>query len=501
MFLLNLLVCLLSITSLPRQDDVALQKALDLKLMYNSYEQALMSAQTESADIIAKSIRLQYDSMDDGLRERVKDCLLNDLIEAFDSKDNDAFMKEANRTLFILPQDDPSRIDIYSTMADIYVAQGSKQRLLSAIDCMKASPLSSQPVYAGKIDSLAAAADKMVLLQDIMQGYWFSDLHYHRAKDIGGQLTSIHAFTSAPAVVLKINYGVAELTRLSHLVSEPSDFMGLSNPYIKYSDKIYYGPWGDVFDMRFYNRRFSGGNQQLANTILEQSQQTRAEFHALAKDPRATLGQSVATELLGGVVAGGMNSWAISTATPVSNSDEMVIVGNSLSPDVLSCHMMYQQVSVNGMYGMTGNRIIFNNDTNFYRWRKEDNIVFGTIDAKPVSPYVKKLTKDMELYQIKHDTRYWQWKYWKHSLVLLGLGTASAALGAFGFTHLTSESDVDDGLVIASSTIGIMGTLLFFEFALFRNGFVRDRDRAHVVGAYNERQYEKLRQLYPDSRE
>lgn len=481
---------LLSCTLLNAQKsnaDIALEL---LHLRYSEFYAIWNGTSNADFEVAIGNIRSAYDNLDPALKEEVKDSLLSHLIKTFETKSNDEFLKEANEVLAILPAHDDSEMDIYSIIADIYAKRGNREMLGHYIGMMESEPLSMREEYADVIKGYEEIYATLKPFTEILSGWWVSDYrpYFLRAKQAGNWPTLIinnGSYYGNPACMLD---------RKSHLLyKEEYRNYYCDQPHLSGYYPLNYNLSDRTFEIVMLAGQYRQGNQMMANQYLSSAQQTKAEFSALARDRRATLGQTAAASAIGALSAAGYEAMAMNAATSTASEEVLSIVGTPINDNTLSAHILYQQQSMKSYYYAPTSFVIFNTDTKFYRWREEYGIVFGDQKCRPISPFVNTLTPDMELYKIKKETNLWNSGYWKRSLLHLGI---TAAIGGFAFWNLNTAFKGNGGIGnIILGSIFSMGTIIYPEFALYSVSKKRGEYRNEIVKRYNRGQLDKLKEL------
>ena len=478
---LVLLACFFTCSLLLAQNDaIYVNKAKQFYSLYEEFLKNPSSNDIQNAEEISNTIRNQFKGLRGKEREGVIDVIISDVVNAFEEQDNLSFLNVAERALFILPQDEPARFDILSVMADVYAAQNNKEMLQATIQQMRNAPNAQDSENDSVIQELQNKANRITAFPKVLNGYWIAD-RYMTAKDKKGR----------PWLIIDIysdNNG--KWATISELSGVSSSAFEQEYSKLRRSNSFDFDVRGGSFIFSFYNNTTRRGNAELANSFYDNAQDARASFHALASDNRATLGQAVTAELIGGLFSAINEGLARNAATSRMSEDVIYITGSKLRDDAFKCNLRYQYQASNSATMRTSTQDFINQDFTLYRWNKEDNLVFGLTDCRPISPYLIKLTPDMELYQIKRRTSFWNFKYGGISL----LGMAAGAAGIYhGITTLKKEdrSDSDFTTGIVATALGAVATI---SVPIVMRS-IRLNKRKKLVGEYNMREFDRLYEM------
>lgn len=388
------------------QNDEASSKVQELYALYEGYRQVTDS--TSAANLLGM-LRSRYEEIDASLKEDVDAVLLDDVITSFDEKDNNSFIEDAERVLCILPADHEACIDVLSIMGDIYAERQNKKRLESVIDRMMVLPVEQQEFRDSLVNVFQEKALLIRPLQESLTGYWFSDRIEGGKKSLG-----------TPWVLMEVTGGDADLQAR---IFPKSGFGKIAdNSWIKRSQRFQFDEDRGVFLFEFYGKEYKQGSKVMANALLGVAKTTKDAFSAVASSPGASLGQAVSSEFLGSALSLGLQFAAIDAATSKMKED-VVYLSGSLQGNTIPTRFSHQRQRATSTSGGAENVILSEIDFKMYRWTPESQVVFSNKRFRPISPYVKKVTKDMELYRVKKENSFFKAKY-------LGVMMAGFALTA-----------------------------------------------------------------------
>lgn len=476
------------------------------ELLYSLYDDFVKNGHSEdimNAQAIANTVRQQFEEFPQGIRSEVVDLIRLDVISAFEEENNSAFLSCAERALFLLPQEEPLRFDILSSMVDVYIAQDNKELAQATINQMRCESVANTRENLAIVKELQASCDKLMAFPSGLNGYWIAD-RYMTANEKKGR----------PWVILDIysdnNGKWATISELSGISS-----YALEKKYspLRKSDKFSFDVRRGTFSFSFYTNKTHQGDEAMAHSMINSAQDSKARFHALAGDNRATVGQAASAEIVGGLTSAMFEAMALHAANSKMSEDVVFITGYRKNNDALNCNLTYQYQATNSRNMQTTTQEYINQDFTLYRWNPDDNLIFGLRDCRPISPYVTTLTQEMELYRIKKQTSFWQFKY--GGVAILGMA-AGAACTFYGIKTLTdngwkayqneygvSEAEArkmykeaghstNMALGIIASIVGpaITITVPIVEHS------IRTKKREKAVGEYNMREFDKLYKYY-----
>lgn len=486
---------------LAQNENAYVQQKNQLYALYEDYLKYGKDGKTENVETIATSIRHQFNGLDEHFRSAIVDEILIDVVNAYETENHQEFLTTAERALFILNQDDPARFDILATMAEVYAANKNKELLQATINQMNQIPAALDKDNVELIRELQSKADNLLSFPNLLDGYWVSN-----------QYSSDPKKNHQPWLILDIYSNHegkwAEISELSGLSTETLEQKFST---LRRTKSFSFDTRKGSFMFSFYKNKYQQGDAEGARSLLNMAQQTRATAAAASKDPRATLGESVSANIVGGLFSMGYDLLADAVAVSRMSEDVIFITGFRRKDDVLDCHMDYQLQASNSAVMRTVSSTIVNKDFTLLRWNKEDNIVFALPDCRPISPYTVKLTRDMDLYKIRKETSFWQFK--NGGVAVLGL-VGGAACTYYGVkTILDNERLLNEGQYDFSETAtgnmtgddykrtkikGIvalsLGTLITINVPIFERAIRKDR-RAKAITDYNSRQFIKLVEL------
>lgn len=472
-------------------------QTVELYTLYQQFLQAVDSQDIDSSDKIVESIHSYFSGLTQREQEGVINNVILDVISAAEMEEKEEFLFRSKRALVIIPQDDPSRFDILSSMADVYIGRGDQNSLNTTLESMRQMECSGQSDNARILDSLQCKANAMSNFTKDLDGHWITNLHFIEGEEEG-----------RPFLVIDIseNNGAKQalITNIGKIV--PS----LSKPYspVRWSDSFNYNAAEESFSILFQNNSYKRGNATMAKSMYDSAQSTRAQFNALAKDKRATVGQSAAASAVGGLMSGLYEALGNRLATSYMFDEDINISGKRINADILNVNVKrtIKQVNTYYMSPMVKN---YDDDCLLWRWKSEYNVVFGMPNCDPISPYISSLNKDMELYRIKESTSFWRFKYGGLTLISIGVGAALMYYGIkkapkegwdslrkkYGLTKAEAKQMYKDLGYERDMNISLIsfaaGAVISVAVPIERY-HARKNKRAREVAKYNNRQYELL---------
>lgn len=470
-------------------------QTVELYTLYQQFLQAVDSQDIDSSDRIVESIRSYFSGLTQREQEGVINNVLLDVISAAEMEEKEEFLFRSKRALVIIPQDDPSRFDILSSMADVYIGRGDQNSLNTTLESMRQMECSGQSDNARILDSLQCKANAMSNFTKDLDGHWITNLHFIEGKEEG-----------RPFLVIDIseNNGAKQalITNIGKIV--PS--LSKPNSPVRWSDSFKYNAADESFSILFQNNAVKRGNATMAKSLYDSAQSTRAQFNALSKDERATVGQSAAISAVGGIMGGLYEALGKRLSTSYMFDEEIYISGNRITEDILNVNVKRTIQKVEN-YNMSHMVKKYDDDCMLWRWKSEYNVVFGMPNCDPVSPYVTSLTKDMELYRIKESTSFWRFKYGGISLMAIGVGAAimyygitkypkdneKALMQKYGLTKSAAKKRYDKE-ALKSIIITTAGLVLSISVPIELHHARKDK-RVKDLAKYNNKQYKILNEF------
>ena len=455
-------------------------KANGLYALYDEFLKYPSSKDVLYAEEIANTIRHQVEGLKGREREGVFDVIVSDLINVFEEQDNNKFLIAAERALFIIPPEEPIRFDILDSMADIYAELNNRELLQATINQMKTVPGANSAENEKRIIELQSKANNLQRFPQLLNGYWIAD-RYMTAKANKGR----------PWLILDIySNNNGKWAAISELSGITSNALEMEFSPLRLSNSFSFDVRGGTFLFSFNLHSTHQGNSELAHSYLDLSQDTQARFHALALDDRASFGESLAAGFIGGLMSGIYEGSAKRVATSTMSEDNVLISGAKVNDNAFKCKLQYQYQASNSATMVNTTQDYINQEFVLYRWNKNDNLVFGLPDCRPISPYLIKLTPDMELYQIKKKTSFWNFKYGGITLFEMA---ACVACSYYGISILTKEDKSNN-----DRTIGIVATALGSALTItvpivMRS--IRLNSRKRLVAEYNMREFNRLTKM------
>lgn len=477
-----------------------IKQALENK--YQALKSALYNGNQEEMVVATQDLRTYYDTLDKKTKAAIKQQLLDELIDVFENQDNDSFLRLAEKDLTILPQDDASRFDILTIVADIYVQRGSRELLQATINQMRQSAGSQSYDNLLLINDLQKKANELDAFPRDLDGCWISDICLIDEEMLG-----------RPFLVLGINSTdskkSAYILKLSGISSEA---LKRNSGYpLRYDNGFEFSVPSKRFKFSFFSEWNQYGNASVANSLLDSAQETRADFHAIALDRRATIGQTASAEFAGALLATGLEALAGAAAASSYSEENITIGGIMADNNTLDVVLRHNGTKI-GTYGYGSTKTLYDEHFRMWRWKKEDNIVFGNAkDCHPLSPYVSQLTTGSELYRIQQDTRFIKAKYSIPTIIGMGLGLYMISKG-IDKRPPVSRKDMqyyygkEEGKMLykeqgyrKQAVAGVLwvlsGVTVTITVPIVEHR-IRMKHRAIAVGNYNLGQYEKLYDLY-----
>lgn len=495
---LSLYCFLCSLICFAQQDDLG-----PILNKYDTFKLAVKNKDQEAIILATKDLRSSYDLLQKTKQEEVKKALLDELISVFEGQDNNSFLKIAQRALDILPQDDSSRFDILNIMADIYAQQGNRELLVATINQMKNAAGSSSVENSAVLAELQQKTNALNRFPADLDGVWVSDVWMNDKDQMG-----------RPFLVLSINSTsngkTAKISNLSAITSQAlTRFGGLT---IRSDKGFEFSVPSARFKFSFFSDWNHYGSASMANSLLDEAQETRANFHALALDRRATLGQTATAEFAGNLLAVGLEALASAASASSYSEENIFLSGLKADNNTLDVRLLHQGIKV-GTYGYGSSKTIYDESFRLWRWNRAD-IVFGNPrDCQPISPFVSKLTEDMDLYAIKQETSFSKPKYFLPTLLGMGLGLVCIFHG-FEKRPDASRKDIQywygldkqeakqaykemgyQKAAVSSALWVLSGAAITITVPIVEHR-IRMKHRAQAVGEYNLLQYQTLYDLY-----
>ena len=338
----------------------------------------------------------------------------------------------------------------------------------------------------------------MTSLEQTLGGFWISDkggmLNYYKQDFCGG-----------PFLVL--NFGEPYFNRSisTEVLSPMSTFLRKNRmESIRLPDSFILDPPSNTFAFEFYGSTVKQGNYRVAEQVLSTDQELQAILTANRKEvlanPHISFADQMKFTATTAAIGIGIHIAALLIANAASNStvnvDQAILQGTKYNHDELDLKLNWTSQKMN-----SGSDYVAlqenSEELRMWRWKPEDKIVFGDYNCDPVSPYVSELTKDMELYQIKKATRFWQARY--AIPVFAGCaGTIGVFAGGFALMNYLTDG-VSDEVRSRARTVGVstlLGVLLTgIELSVALPIIKQKKMRALAVGEYNEAQLAKLNAL------
>ena len=468
--------------------------------MYASYQEALSKGDQDKMDLYYQRIPKLYGSQKSGRRDKVDKLAIADLDRIFHQEaDEDVVLEYIERLLFILPNDHPLRFNLIQMIGDIYHDMDNQVAFLNAVERMKRCPDAGKEENRQVIENYTSQALSMTSLEQTLGGYWISDmageLNYYKQDVCGG-----------PFLVL--NFGEPYFNRTSgtEVISPMSSFLRTTKvESIRRPDSFILDPPGNTFAFEFYGSTVKQGNYRVAEQVLSTDQDLQAILTANRKEvlnnPHISFADQMKFTAATAAIGVGIHIMAVlianSASTSTVNVDQVLLQGTKYNHDELNTQLNWtsQKMESGSNYVALQEN---SEQLRLWRWKPEDNIVFGDPKCNPISPYVTELTEDMELYRIKKDTRFWQVKY--ALPVFAGCaGTIGLFAGGCALVDYLSDGTDDPKRSTRILTYGIttlLGVLLTgIELSVSLPIMKQKRTRAIAVGEYNERQMARLNAL------
>lgn len=482
-------------------DSLAYYRVQELYSIYDDFLKSSPSRETDRIDSLRLICRSYVTNLDVVTGKTVIETIIDDVVASFDTKSNEDFLVDASRAVLILPDDNPYRFTILNLMADVYAYHENKALLLQTIEEMKKSPEAEFSENAAIITALQEKADALESFEDVLNGYWVADRSCLFGQREGYPIFVLNIFDDQEG----------KTALMTDYISTP-DYE--DDPISRYCNLFQYDELQRTFLSRFSDRRIRFGNAQLASSMIDSAQDAEAHFRALANDKRATLGQAMTSQLVGTALSLGFQVLANSVAVSSLHDDVIYVTGSYYSENILKVHLDYQQLSSNTGNMLVKSNVLFNNDMELLRWKEEYGIVYGKPDCSPVSPFVDKLSPDMELYRIKDRISVRRPEYWAPMVAGALAGIGLSVWGIKMLCEIPSRKKIEEDRGHSISTdyydemwrengwnkkllwgMGLVttgGLGCMFSFIIPFN--VRDARRAKAVREYNYTQTDLLRQ-------
>lgn len=446
---------------------------------YNQYSEALNKPDTLALRELEEDLATSLSVMNQEDRIAFDVHLKEDLIKTYDSHDYDSFIIKAERSLYLLSENDESRFDILTTMADIFSSRKNKEMLEYVVSRMEELPDANSEEKSKQIQYYSDKCGQLLPFDSGLYGYWVSNISLKK--------------TSQPYLIIKIDEiddePVASIMPISAI---NSGSLQDKSSLIRYSNIYNRDYRRRVFKFDFYNNTVKKGNMLVSGTLSDWSRTTRASVSSLLSTGKPSLGQTLATSFLGELTAGFLDLFAEEAAMSKVVDEVIYLSGYTISENKLSTNFLYQQQLVKIGETEPYTTALVDKNQELWRWRPEYDVVFADEDANPVSPYVTKLNKTMELYKIKKKTSFWSYKYGGVTLgsIYLGIGIAAA-----GILFIAGKKRP------ALGTCLLLGGLTMTIGIPIWNNKVRHRNRAKAISLYNASQYKKFYETYVKGKE
>lgn len=473
--------------------------------LYQDYLKVGDSKDPRSAEDVLSSIRSRFGSLSGRERDDVIDAIIDDTVSSYDPENNDLFLSAAERALVILPQDEPSRFNILLTMGEVYATRRNKEMLLSTINQMKQMPISSQRDNIAAIEDLQEKADSISSFPQVLNGYWVSS-HYMTDSDMRGR----------PWIILDIfSDKQGKWAQISELSGMAGGDLDKDYSRLRKSDEFDFDVRKGSFKFAFHSSSAKRGNAGISNSLYDSAQETKAIVDAYDSGGRASSGEVFATTFTGTLLSKTFETLARNAAVSRMTDDVIYIIGTRSNDDVLTVHLDFEQQRMDSRTMKVRTDTFEDVSFEFWRWKKEYGIVFGQSNCKPINPYVTKLSKGMELYDIKRQTSFWNLKYGGVSLLGFGLGAASTYYGIksiysqnwryykrqYGVSETEAkkmaEDNADGGVTFKGFAFALLGSIVSISVPIFARD-ARVQKRQKMLGSYNKAQYDRFYNLVDD---
>lgn len=456
-----------------------------VKELYSLYDEHLTARKSQrySDDANGTKIKELYDSFNQSEKEVINRLIAKDVLYSFENDDKLTFLERAERALNIIPSDCSYSFDILSLLGDVYLEEENPEKVYDIVDLMRTHPESKTGENSSIIDSLEYKAMGIKPFTESLNGVWVAD-----------SLDTIVNKNNQPWLILEVFD--TDRTKVAS-ISEQSvmQYRGFFNkPSSRESQFFETNKNNGTFLFEFNSSKVHQGNVVLSNALVETSQDARARAKANMNQSKnfgemlvhlfAGYGTSIGFLLLGNKVA-------------ISNMQEVNIelYGSKRGANMIDARLLGQYQFVdNSASAKIQNDTIVNLPLSFYRWVREDNVIFSDKRCRPISPYVQELYPDMELYQLKKETRFTQSKYLIPTLAGFVLSTGLYALGV---KTVVEESDSTSGDIsnrfktgIMISSIGAAGMYASIIIPLVKCS----KHRKIRVRDYNQLQLERIKQ-------
>lgn len=445
--------------------DVYPEKEKKLNEMYDEYLLKVESNDT-TASALSQALLTEFSSLSEKDKKRFEEKLVSDAVAAFENeedKDNEAFLKQAQKAVFMLPEDNTSRFALLGSVAEVYVQKRELEKLEETIQIMHASSISQLPENEGTLKELTDKATEIRDMDKQLEGNWVSDI-----DDSVFKKNSLNL----PFLMIHVNeLKDASIKRESRILSEKD----IEWYYFMHSERFDFNRRNGTFLFEFYNRYVHRGDAALANDLLNNAQTTQSRIQASIRANKPKAGEAALATGVGVLYSGLVTGLAFSFANSSVDDKSIVLSGSIISPNCLSITFDYKhdRVDTYTNYPHTKDRLI--KDMRLWRWESDQNIIFSDKKCKPISPYVRKLTPGMELYDIHKKYNAW-----------------TSPLGI-----VKNLSFVAGCLMLFSGKPIIAPLILCASIPLATNS-IRLSRRAKEVKAYNKRMYEQMKSYHED---
>lgn len=474
--------------------------------LYDSYVNAIAQDNVESAESISNAVHARFLSLNDSERSYVEKRIAEEALSSFEKDGNLVFLGNAERALFILPPSSSHSFDLLGIMGDVYAGQSNREGLLSTIERMSRLPMASEDDCMVVINELKEKASNIKPIEQSINGYWISSL-YSTVQDQEFQ----------PFLILDIQdvqgKTVAAISSQSAIIKQA--MISKRSDLWKSIDSQFDNTRGSfLFD--FYKGSSHQGNPWVSEGLINTAQGLEARMNAYADRPDVKFDDAIKGMVAGDVAALGLLALGLYVAQSRVKEDQLYIWGTKTGEDAFSSRIVFQeQIARNSAQGHSNNMLV-DTDMTLFRWKEEDGIVFGDGKARPISPYVSRLNRNMELYDVKRSTSLSQPRYMLPMIVGALVGAGVLGLGVKKLSIIPSLGDLEQeygrsvsvkeydaiskengwdkqlvsGVIICSGgfTIGIVSMVIQINLSGNR--------RAKAVADYNERQFNKLYELH-----
>ena len=390
---------------------------------------------------------------------------ISDAVSSFENEDNVEFLSKAQRAVFFLPANSPSRFDLLSAMGDVYANQLNAEMLEQVLTQMNDYPVAQDQERAQIAKELESKLNSILTSEKNLVGYWISDFHTAKKKSKDFNI---------PYLMLEINpnsYGL-----VARILYE-SKFMWETRSHLPISTSFQFDMHRAAFKFDYDYQMIKQGNVVLANQLLSSSQESRAYVQSAVRTA-PTIGDA-ALATTGSVL---MSSLMIGLANNAANSSvtnfTMCLSGSISSNDCLALNLNYKRREINTSDNIPLTTDYLSKDLKMLRWKESDNIIFSNEKAGPISPFVNKLTPGMALYKINHDYSMWNAKYLIPTLLCF-VGGALLTINAI------KQGDEGGPVWIYAGGFGAW----FISLG-------RRNARKNAIRKYNQRMYDKLEAYY-----